>query len=101
MDEEAAAFPGHFLASLEERIRFVSSDVSFLLRSNFPIFIYFIIVRGDQRLSGEFSSEVRTRMRMPTRELVNPDHQGLLDGSVDQQSHSALEPRARSARFVA
>ena len=40
----------------------------------FSFFIYFIIVRGVQRLSGEFSSEVRTRGKMPTREHVNPGH---------------------------
>ena len=47
----------YFLASFEDRIRFFSVDVKFLLRSNFPIFIYFIIVRGDQRLRGDFQAK--------------------------------------------
>ena len=97
VDEEAAAFPGHFLASSQKRIMFYSADVSFLLRANFPNFIFFIIVRGGQRLRGDFRAKF-AREGVCRRGACQPWRQGLLDGSVDQQSASALEHRARSAR---
>ena len=94
VDEEAAAFPGHFLASFEERIRFVSADVCFLLRSNCPIFHLLRHTSRGSETTRRFSSVVHTRGRLPAREHVNPDtsvyESGASISRFPQHSNPAL-----------